>query len=369
LWEGLDELSSLLIDVRPAGGAHGARGIGRYVSGLAASVARFPDDLVGRIWVLGFPGPAMDPFGPRTVTTGGSSLPGWIPSWATWRWTADAAIRTSRARAMHATDPQRPWSNPRVPTVVTVYDLIPLREPDLIRSWRLDHQLVYRWYLRQIRSATRIVAISEATSEDLRERLAIAPDRIDVVYPVVEPPAEIRRILPSEPTFLCVGALDPHKQPELALRAFGLFRARTGRGRLRFIGPLDPAKARPLHELAARLGVAGAVTIEGRLTDPDLEDAYASATAVLSTSRIEGFGLPAVEAAVRGIPIIAVETPAALETVDGVAVMVPGDAEAIADAMTDPAEPGELAVRAIRKRYSSTSAAAALADCYRNVLA
>lgn len=237
----------------------------------------------------------------------------------------------------------------------------------MLRSWRLDHQLVYRWYIRQVESAARVLAISRTTAEDLQERLGISSERIDIVYPLVAPPGTIRRSVPAEPTFLVVGAVDPHKQPELALRAFGQFHSRFGFGRLRYIGPSDRAQERSIQSLAAHLGVTKSVSIEGRISDDDLEKAYAAATALLSTSRIEGFGLPSVEAVLRGVPVIAVDTPAAKETLDGVAAIVPADAEAIAEAMADPVAPHELAVRAIRERYSIASVARSLEDTYRRI--
>ena len=361
--------STLLIDVGPAVGGHGQRGFGRYVRGLAASIATFPDDLVDRIWATGSPGPTLDSFGARAVALRAQSGLGRVPTWATRRLNTGAALKKAHAGALHATDPQRPWTHPAVRSVVTVYDLIPLREREMFQSWRLDHRLLYRRYIRQVRSADRILAISRATAEDLQERLGIAPERIDVVYPVVAPPVSIRRTEAHEPTFLFVGALDPHKQPELAMRAFAQFHARSGLGHLRFIGPSDHSQQRRLHDLAAQLGVAGSISIEGRLSDDDLENAYATATALLSTSRIEGFGLPPVEAALRNVPVIAVETAAAIETLAGVATIVPAQPEAIAEAMAHPIKPPVEDLDAIRERYSIASAARSLADSYRRILA
>jgi glycosyltransferase involved in cell wall biosynthesis len=358
----------LLIDIGPSVGGHGQRGIGRYVRGLAAGIAKFPDDLAGRIWAFGFAGPELDSFGRQTVPIATRRGLGRAPIWLSGRLATDAALRASGAVVLHATDPQRPWTDPAVPSIVTVYDLIPIREPEMLRSWRLDHRLAYRSYLRQIESAARVIAISATTADDLRDRLGIPAERIDIVYPVVVAPEFIRRIEPAEPTFLFVGALDSHKQPELALRAFAIFHSRVGSGRLRLIGPAGDEQARALHSLARQLGVAASISIEGRISDEGLEDAFGGATALLATSRIEGFGLPPVEAIVRGVPVIAVETPAALETLRGAATIVPADAEAIAAAMVQPVEPLEIAVNLMRERYSIAGAARSLASLYRRVL-
>lgn len=361
--------STLLVDVGPAVGGHGQRGIGRYVTGLAASIATFPRDLADRIWALGFAGPTLDSFEPRALRFAGLRGIDRVLPWVSGRVTTDIALIRSGARVLHATDPQRPWTNQATRSIVTVYDLIPLREPQTLSSWRFDHRLLYGQYLRQVRSAARIIAISQTTAKDLQERLGIGPERIDVVYPVVAPPANIRRAEPSEPQFLVVGALDPHKQPELALRALVCFRSRFGCGRLRYIGPCDHVQERSLRELAAHLGVAAYISVEGRVADGDLEAAYASATALVSASRIEGFGLPPVEAVLRRVPVVAVENPAARETLHGVATIVPADVEAIAEAMAHPFQPPEPAVAVIRDRFSIVSSGQSLAASYRTILA
>ena len=179
---------------------------------------------------------------------------------------------------------------------------------------------------------------------------------------------------PNRPTFLFVGALDPHKQPELAVEALARFRggngtrAGNGDGRLRFIGPSSEERRARVREVASRLGVLDSIQFDGRISDSNLDEAYASATALLSTSRIEGFGLPPVEAALRGVPVISVDIPSARETVGELATLVPSDAEAIAEAMAAPQVPTAAARDATRDRYSRRAAAAALWSAYSRLL-
>lgn len=359
--------SSLLIDICPASGGHGERGIGRYVRSLATSITAFPDDLVRRIWAFGQSGPTLDAFGAHAIASTDNLAVAHVPGWLTGRLATRFALRKSGARVLHATDPHRPWTG-RVPTVVTVYDLILLREPGMLESLRPDHRYMYRRYIRQVQSADRVIAISRSTAEDVEERLGIAPDRLDIVYPAVVAPEGFRRRVPAEPTFLVVGALDAHKQPELALRAFADFRTRAGSGRLRYVGPADQGQQRSLKELAARLGVLDAVSVEGRIPDDELERAYSTATALVSTSRLEGFGLPPVEALLRGIPVVAVDTAAARETLGTAAAIVPADVSAIATAMAHPIDPPALVVAEIRERFAFASVARSLEECYRRMI-
>lgn len=292
-----------------------------------------------------------------------------LPTWLRGRRSIGSALRATGADVFHATDPLCPWIGPARSSIVTVYDLIPLREPDILASWRIDYRLMYRRYLNQIRSASRVVAISTATASDIHDRLGVDPDRVDVVYPVVEPPALAERVAPPSPRFLVVGALDRHKQPDLALQAFARFLSASGSGHLHFIGPGAPGEVDRLQAIASGFGIGGSISIEGRISDEALEAAYRSATAVISTSRIEGFGLPPVEAVLRGVPVIAVDTAAARETLQDAAVIVAADAEVIAAAMARPRDPSASSMLAMRDRFSRATATRSLAQVYRRVLA
>ena len=148
------------------------------------------------------------------------------------------------------------------------------------------------------------------------------------------------------------------------MRALAAFRDRHGAGQLRFLGPSSAAERRGLLDLADRLGIAGDVKVDGRVPDVDLEAAYSSATALLTTSRVEGFGLPAVEAVIRGVPVIAVENAATREILAGVANLVPPDPDALAVAMGSPWSPDAPTRTALRDRFSPRAGGEALWAAY-----
>jgi glycosyltransferase involved in cell wall biosynthesis len=71
------------------------------------------------------------------------------------------------------------------------------------------------------------------------------------------------------------------------------------------------------------------VTALGAVAPEELEWLYAHASIVLVPSRYEGFGLPLLEAAQRGVAVLASDIPALRETGEGVARFVPvGDVDA-----------------------------------------
>ena len=361
--------SRVLMDVGPGAGGHGARGIGRYVRGVADSLEEWPLERRELVWAVGRTGQDLSAFGGRSTT---SRWLGFRPldlGLVICPLALGRAMGRTGTDIFHATDPHRPWHKRKIRQLVTAYDLIPLHETDMLASWQPHQRYAYRAYLDQVRHADVVIAISEATADDVAASLDIPRERIAIVAPVVvAPEATSRHPDAGRPTFLFVGALDPHKQPELAVEALARFRAGNGDGRLRFIGPSGEEQRARVRDVATRLGVLDSIQFDGRVSDAELDEAYASATALLSTSRIEGFGLPPVEAVLRGVPVISVDIPSARETVSEAATLVPSSADAIVAAMAAPLDPTPEAIARIRDRYSRSAAADALWAAYSRLL-
>ena len=341
---------TILVDLAPASGAHGVRGIGSYVRGIGDAIRSDPD-LAARVIAL----QATSPAGVRPQDIG----------WAT-GWFSDAmALRRAGAAAMHQTDPLRPLRPSGVRRVaVTAYDLIPL-EPEHQAAERWHRRWIYRQYLRSLRRADRVIAISKTTANEVVARLGVDPGRVDVVYPVVAGSPRAARSAPSgEPTFLFVGVPAPHKRPELAIAALAAYRTRHRAGRLRFIGPVAPTHRDLILASAARAGVGDAVSIEGRVADDLLEAAYATATALLAVSRLEGFGLPPVEAAIRGVPVVAADSAIARETLGEAASYADADPGLLAEAMSNAAPPPQAERARLVERHAAVAVARQLSAAY-----
>lgn len=258
------------------------------------------------------------------------------------------------------------FPTPGVPSVVGVHDAIAATLPELTlpsRRARVLWAAKERW---AIRSCARLFTVSAAARVVLAERWGVPVGTIAVVPEAPAPcfspvGADVARaalagvgLEVGEPFLAFAGGVSPHKRIDVLLDA--LERA-PGLPRLVVVGDLEDrtflsASGDVTHRAAAP-GLAGRVLLPGHVSDATLAALFTHATAVVLPSRAEGFGLPAVEAAACGAPLVLSDIPAHRETLDGAARFVPvGDAAALARALQqvveDPALRAELSGRGRR---------------------
>ncbi|HYH95866.1 glycosyltransferase [Hyalangium sp.] len=135
---------------------------------------------------------------------------------------------------------------------------------------------------------------------------------------------------PPDPTFqaefddgcvnlLFVGRAVPSKQLDDVMRVFAAYqRLYQPRSRLLIAGYLnrETPYGTYLHGVKELLG-AERIHLLGRVSASQLSACYAVATAYLSMSRHEGFGVPLLEAMERGVPVVAYGAAAVPETMGG----------------------------------------------------
>jgi glycosyltransferase involved in cell wall biosynthesis len=215
-------------------------------------------------------------------------------------------IREHRIDLLHSFGGTTP-ARPGVPTVLTLYDVTYARHPEAhTRAMRAGLRVLVPL---AVRSADRIVTISQASAVDIEELLGVPRERIDVVYPgglepgPATPEAEFRArlALGTAPLVLSVSARRPHKNLARLLRAFAAVR-----------GEPEPVLVLPgyttpfeddLASEARALGIAERVRFLGWVSSEDLEGLYAAASCFVFPSLAEGFGLPVLEALERGVPV------------------------------------------------------------------
>jgi glycosyltransferase involved in cell wall biosynthesis len=133
--------------------------------------------------------------------------------------------------------------------------------------------------------------------------------------PVPPPGPAFRRAPADHPLFVYCGRLSVEKGVAILIRAFARLWAEEPSARLRIIG--DGPERSALERLAAEHAPAHAVSFTGWQGPESVEGLLADASALVAPSLwAEPFGLAALEAIVRGVPVIASRTGGFADTVE-----------------------------------------------------
>lgn len=244
--------------------------------------------------------------------------------------------------------------------VVTIHDLIYKRFPEAHFGLRaLGMQILVPLAARR---SDRVIADSRSTRDDIVELLKIPADKVDVVPLAARPPrsapepeAQLRARLGlgDRPLVVSTSAKRPHKNLRRLLEAH----ARLDRPRPLLVLPGYPTEhERELRDQAAGLGIADDVLFLGWMEDPALEGLLAAAACVAFPSLYEGFGLPVLEAMMRGVPVVCSARSSLAEVAGDAALLAdPEDPAAIADAIQRVlADPG-LAADLVRRGHEQAA--------------
>lgn len=221
------------------------------------------------------------------------------------------------------------------PVVFVIHDLIHLHfGPETSAAKRLYYESVVK---RAARRAAFVLTVSETSKAEIVDWAKIPVDRVRVVGNGVSGSffPNGPRYAADRPYLLFVGNRKPHKNLPRVLQAFARSTLARSAG-LYLTGGEDPATRR----LADELGIGARIRFLGVVPDPELAALYRGALGLVTPSLYEGFGLPAIEAAACGCPVIAAASGAQAEVLGGAALLVdPASVDTIANAMDSLADP------------------------------
>jgi len=187
-----------------------------------------------------------------------------------------------------------------------------------------------------IRRAGRVLFISETLKTWARQYWCSNATEPGVAHPGVTLMAESRCVSRAGRDVLVVGNLVPHKRVDRTLRAFALLSRRIPVGRLRIAGSdASSGLMRSLREFTTREGIAQKVDFLGFLGADALSHAYASSGCYLSTSALEAFPLPPLEAIAAGTPAVVPDTDPFREVCGTAGLYFADNDEAIARRLAD----------------------------------
>ena len=226
------------------------------------------------------------------------------------------------------------WRESGVRISFLVYDILPLTFPHFFPDFA---EGVHAEWLSAIADISDdLICISQAVADDVRGWLQLRKPEclhrlrlhavhlgadIDASAPSAGLPTDAGRILDAiacRPTFLMVGTVEPRKGYLQAIAAFDVLWGRGLDVGLVIVGgegwkPLPAHHRRTIPEIVGGLrqhSEAGERLswLQG-ISDEYLERIYAASTCLIAASEDEGFGLPLIEAARHGIPILARNIP------------------------------------------------------------
>lgn len=224
----------------------------------------------------------------------------------------------------------------RIPQIITVHDLIPLKYPELSPKWRYYYLYVLPLLLRQSR---RIICVSQHTKQDVVETYKIDATKIDVVYwgcdrnlffPQRDP--EILRQYNLDKYLLYVGDMRSYKNLDRCLEAFD----RLPFSDCQFVitGKKDDFFYPQIERQVSQLSAKERIIFLDYVPTHELPVLYSMARSLLFASLYEGFGLPVLEAMACGCPVIASKATSIPEVGgDSVLYVDPYDVESITQAM------------------------------------
>lgn len=216
---------------------------------------------------------------------------------------------------------------PGLKVAVMIHDVIPLDHPEFCRPG--SPARFARMFDAVVRHADLILCPARATAADIARRATGgAPPRILPVPLGTEVPTPDARLLPDgldlvRPYFVVLGTIEPRKNHMLLLDAWDEMQRQSPPDRVPQLFILG-RRGWPDQALRARLDAleGGPVRELPGLADAAVAALLTGARALLMPSHAEGFGLPVIEAARLGTPVLCSDIPVFREILGNYAVYV-----------------------------------------------
>lgn len=194
----------------------------------------------------------------------------------------------------------------RKPYVVTIHDITRFIFPGQ-KSQSLFQQIAYEViFARAVRHARALLSVSQTTLRDIRHLPITLPKHVTVIQEGVDPefflPISTKKN--NTPYVLSVGVWMSHKNLVRLLAAFQIVLAEHPDMQLVITGKIVPGYS-DLVQYVREHRLEKSVLFPGFVPQSLLPSLYAQASVFVFPSLYEGFGLPPLEAAACGTPIVA----------------------------------------------------------------
>jgi glycosyltransferase involved in cell wall biosynthesis len=325
-------------------------GVGRYLAQVIEAWRALPG-AAAHDFILCSPEPltlAASPLRITTVVAPGSVVRrGHLQVAAGTMWeqlTLPRLVRAAGANVLFAPGYTGPlWG--RTPMVAVVHDVSFAAHPEWF-SWR---EGIRRRTLTRLsaRRAVHVLTVSDFSKREIVRHLGVSQDKVDVIYHGVhdvkshhpnpksqtdptshipDPKSEIQSKIKDQrsqtATLLYVGSIFERRHVPELIEGFARMARAHPDVRLQIVGDNRMRPPLDIERLAASAGVGGRVRVRTYVTDVELAELYAGASAFAFLSDYEGFGLTPLEALASGLPIAVLDTEISREIYGPAAVYV-----------------------------------------------
>ncbi len=252
----------------------------------------------------------------------------------------------------------------RKPYVVTIHDITRFIFPGQ-KSQSLLQQIAYEViFANAVRRARTLIAVSQTTLDDMRGLPILIPNNVRVIYEGIDPEflapvtplsnQKLRLLLGTDKSYvLYVGVWMSHKNLVRLLQAFEMVRVQYPEMQLVITGKPVPGYSN-LIQYVQEHGLEKNVVFPGFVPASLLPALYANASLLVLPSLYEGFGLPPLEAAACGTPVVTSNVSSMPELVRDAAQYVnPESVEDISrgiiTALSDPQYAGRLVAKGLAR--------------------
>ncbi|QDG88474.1 glycosyltransferase family 1 protein [Pseudarthrobacter sp. NIBRBAC000502770] len=218
--------------------------------------------------------------------------------------------------------------------ILTLHDLIYYEHPTppgflpapVRLLWRLYHKAF--WPQRLLLDRADIVATISRTTEALMAKYRLTRRPVRIIANAPQPAQEPREpAAGADKTIIYMGSFMPYKNVETMVAGMAGLPGYT----LHLLSRITPQRRAELQRIVPQ---GASVVFHNGVTDAEYDRLLRRATALVSLSRAEGYGLPLVEAMAVGTPVIASDIPIFREVGSDAAIYVDPESPAqFADAV------------------------------------
>lgn len=268
-------------------------------------------------------------------------------------------------------------------SIITVHDLAFLLYPQFMTK---ESARYYGQIDQAVKNTDHIIAVSEATKQDLVKLLGVPHRKISVIYEGVNPAyyqtektethTFVKEKFGLDPGFLFfISTIEPRKNIPTLLKGFKWLKDHHQRPEKLVLAGSRGWLFEEVDDTIKQLNLENDVILLGRVNDSAVKYLYNAASMLVYPSFYEGFGLPPLEAMNCGTPVIASKIKVMPEVVGDAALLIdPLDDEAIGVAMnrllTDETLRQELIAKGLKRasKFSWAQAAKETLAVYRKTV-